>query len=118
MDRDYSDFLCSLNMEDAIDTELLSEILEKAINLADSMKKLRDLYKASGKLPLAPYHDDYENMQYICELIENEANKFGSPCVIEKKYIQLSKSEINKLKNNPFALGASGFGDWVEEGLF
>lgn len=117
MIKDYEDILSSLNFENIIDNEQLNEVVDKAIELANSMKKLRDTYKSASKLPLSSYNDDYKNMEFVSDLIEQEFLKFGTPVKIIKKYTQMSKNEIETIKRNPMDLSVSGLDKWLEEGL-
>jgi hypothetical protein len=117
MEKDFSDYLSYFDYENVIDTELLGEILTKALELSDLMKYLRDKYKNEGKLPLSAYHNDYSNMQCIAEMIFGEAQKFGPPSTLTIQTNILSEEEINEIKKDPMALMTSGFQDWIEEGL-
>lgn len=110
--REYSPIEEKIN-----DYNQFSELFTKTAEVIYLMKVIRDKYKDKKLLPIFPANSIWEDMITIVDYIEEQALLFGEPVIVKKDYIEVSKQEIDKIKENPFELEMSGLKAWVEENL-
>ncbi len=96
--------------------EVLKEVIENAVNLIDSIQRLRGMYNKEGDLPLLPFNSDCENMMIVAKAIGQEAMKFGLPGITE--FCFFDEGELVEISKDDKAMEMNGLDEWVEEGLF